>query len=83
MKPKVLLQRLRSGHLANVPYRDFVACLEYCGWRLRRVRGSHAIYGHDDSPEDINVQPAADGTAKPYQLRQFLLLQSRRTNTRT
>ncbi len=83
MKPKALLARLQAGQFANVHYRDFIACLEYCGWRLRRVRGSHAIYGHDGSPDDMNVQPAPDGTAKPYQLRAFLLQEARRASKGT
>jgi len=37
------------------------------------VRGSHHIYRHPQVNEKLNLQPVG-GEAKPYQIRQFLVL---------
>jgi hypothetical protein len=39
----------------------------------QRVSGSHHIFGHPDFPEMLNLQ-SIKGKAKPYQIRQLLLL---------
>jgi hypothetical protein len=46
------------------------------GFELRRVSGSHHIYGHPDVEELLNLQEVR-GQAKPYQVRQLLRLVER------
>jgi predicted RNA binding protein YcfA (HicA-like mRNA interferase family) len=71
MKPELFLRRLRSGHLANVTFADFVTVVEGFGFRLDRTSGSHHIYQHRNTSLRISLQ-SRDGEAKPYQVRQFL-----------
>ncbi len=76
MKPSALLQRLSSGSIQNVAFRDACALLEATGFHLSRISGSHHVFRHPEIPELINLQDAR-GEAKPYQLRQFLRLVER------
>jgi hypothetical protein len=46
------------------------------GFRLVRVHGSHHIFTHADVRELLNLQEVG-GSAKPYQVRQFLKLVER------
>jgi predicted RNA binding protein YcfA (HicA-like mRNA interferase family) len=71
MDERELLQRLRRGQLANVPFRDFVSLIEAFGFVLERISGSHHIFRHGTVAVRLNIQPYS-GQAKPYQLRQFL-----------
>ena len=48
--------------------------MEYFGFVLVRVRGSHHLYQHSEIEEVMNVQPTKDNLAKAYQVRQFLKL---------
>ena len=73
MNRRKLLERLRQGHLQNVPFEDFVALVKAFGFRDLRTRGSHHAFGRKDIPEILNLQPRG-GEAKPYQIRQFLRL---------
>jgi predicted RNA binding protein YcfA (HicA-like mRNA interferase family) len=50
--------------------------VEGFGFQLRRVVGSHHVYGHSAIPELINLQDV-NGQAKPYQIRQVLRLVER------
>ncbi len=50
-----------------------VGLLEALGFTLKRVRGSHHIFGHSRVPELVNLQ-SVDGQAKPYQIRQVIRL---------
>jgi predicted RNA binding protein YcfA (HicA-like mRNA interferase family) len=49
---------------------------EHFGFLLVRVNGSHHVYSHPEIPEQINLQDVK-GEAKPYQIRQFLVLAER------
>ena len=60
----------------NIRFAEMVALVEAFGFRLSRVSGSHHIFVHPDLPELLNLQEVA-GTAKPYQIRQFLRLVER------
>ncbi|MEA1927914.1 MAG: type II toxin-antitoxin system HicA family toxin [Candidatus Auribacterota bacterium] len=53
-----------------------VVLVEGFGFTLSRMRGSHHIFVHQKIPELINLQNVK-GTAKPYQVRQFLKLVER------
>jgi predicted RNA binding protein YcfA (HicA-like mRNA interferase family) len=58
----------------NVRFQDFCQLMEYFGFMLERVRGSHHLYQHPDIEEVMNVQPKRDNLAKAYQVQQFLKL---------
>ena len=73
MKPEKLLERLAAGHLDNVAFADFRRLAEAFGFRLERVRGSHQIFGHPQLPAALALQDRK-GQAKPYQIRQLLVL---------
>ncbi len=63
----------RSDH--NLQFDDLLSALEYVGFVYQRQEGSHRIFTHPDLPDDIvNVQPAKDGKAKPYQVKQIRVL---------
>ena len=47
--------------------------VENFGLTLNRMNVSHPVFHHPDLPEMLNLQEM-DGEAKPYQIRQFLLL---------
>ena len=66
-----LLERVRHNP-RDVRVSDFVALVEAFGYTLNRTAGSHRIYEHPDVPEHLNLQPGEHGTAKPYQVREFL-----------
>lgn len=72
MRQEKLLWRVRAGS-GNVRFRDMVLLAEAHGFRLSRVKGSHHIFTHPEIPDIINLQNAG-GKAKPYQVRQFLVL---------
>lgn len=76
MRPRKLLARIAGGALANVRFADLCQLAEALGWTLRRVSGSHHIFGHPDVDELLNLQDVR-GQAKPYQVRQFLRLVER------
>lgn len=48
--------------------------MEYFGFSLVRVRGSHCLYQHSEIDAVINVQAKKDNLAKAYQVQQFLKL---------
>jgi predicted RNA binding protein YcfA (HicA-like mRNA interferase family) len=74
--PRRLLRRLTAGATKNVAFIDMRLLVEAFGFELRRVRGSHHIFGHPRVAELVNLQEV-DGQAKPYQIRQFLRLVER------
>jgi len=61
---------------ANVRVRDLCGLLVRLGYELDRKRGSHRIYRHrwrTDLPV-VNLQEGGAGKAKPYQVRQALVI---------
>jgi len=75
MKRRKLLQKALSSP-QNVRFSEMVTLVEAFGFRLSRVKGSHHIFVHPQVRELVNLQNV-DGTAKPYQIRQFLRLVER------
>jgi hypothetical protein len=75
MNRRQLLRRLLGGSL-NVAFSDLMNLAEGFGFRLVRVHGSHHIFTHADVRELLNLQEVG-GSAKPYQVRQFLKLVER------
>jgi len=76
MKPRRLLGRLLEGNLQNVAFRDMVRLVLGFGFEEARVSASHHIFAHPGIPELVNLQDVR-GSAKPYQIRQFLRLVER------
>ena len=76
MNPRKLLRRLVRGSVENVAFEDMRRLVEALGFDLRRVSGSHHIFGHPNIPDLVNLQEVG-GEAKPYQIRQFLRLVER------
>lgn len=71
-KKQKLLEKVLAGS-KNIQFNEMVTLVEAFGFRLSRVNGSHHIFEHSDIPELVNLQNYK-GKAKPYQVRQFLLL---------
>ncbi len=65
MNRKKLLKRLAEGALHNVAFSDMRSLVEAFGFQLKRVSGSHHIFGHPTLPEIVNLQEV-DAEAKPY-----------------
>ncbi|MSU77751.1 MAG: addiction module toxin, HicA family [Gemmataceae bacterium] len=72
MNKKKLFKKILSGS-SNIRFDDLVAVVEAFGFRLSRVNGSHHIFAHLSIPKLLNLQEK-QGKAKPYQIRQFLVL---------
>ncbi|EQB12418.1 type II toxin-antitoxin system HicA family toxin [Sphingobium lactosutens] len=70
VKPAKLLQRLLQGS-RNLSFRDFQRLLEAFGFRLKRVSGSHHVYGRAGIDRPLIIQPHGKD-AKTYQVQQFL-----------
>jgi hypothetical protein len=67
-----LLQKVLAG-AANIRFGDVVALVEAFGFEQARVTGSHHLFVHPNIPQPLNLQKRK-GKAKPYQVRQFLML---------
>ncbi|ESZ86709.1 MAG: hypothetical protein Q27BB25_12530 [Blastomonas sp. CACIA14H2] len=66
-----LQEKLLRG--SALSFAEFERLLMAYGFVLDRVKGSHHIYKHQSIGDRINAQP--DGkSAKPYQVRQFLVI---------
>jgi predicted RNA binding protein YcfA (HicA-like mRNA interferase family) len=72
-RKRKLLARILSGS-KNVRFDDLVTLVEAFGFELKRISGSHHIFKHPKVPDLLTLQPAENGRAKPYQIRQFLAL---------
>ncbi len=58
---------------ANIHFDDLCHLLTRLGFG-NRTNGSHHIFSRKGIPEIINLQPRADGKAKPYQVKQVALM---------
>jgi len=76
VKPRVLLGRISGGAVRNVQFRDLTRLVEALGFQLARTSGSHHVFIHSEISELLNLQNVG-GEAKPYQIRQLLLLVER------
>lgn len=72
MSPEKLFARIIAGNHANVSFADLVSLLLALGFEEERVSGSHHLFRHPALRLQVNLQPAKDGDAKPYQVRQVL-----------
>ncbi|MFP4320935.1 MAG: type II toxin-antitoxin system HicA family toxin [Anaerolineales bacterium] len=74
VKKKKLYQKLVNNQ-KNVRFPDFLRVIEAFGFEQDRVKGSHRVYKHPTLQDEFLVlQPSKSGEAKPYQIKQFLLL---------
>lgn len=67
-----MLEKILAGS-RNVQFSEMVSLVEAFGFQLERVSGSHHIFTHPDIPDLVNIQNKK-GQAKPYQVKQFLML---------
>jgi predicted RNA binding protein YcfA (HicA-like mRNA interferase family) len=67
------MRRIRQRNLANIDFADFQRTVEYYGFKLIRIRGSHHIYLNAVHGLQLNLQPKS-GQANLYQVTQFLKL---------
>jgi hypothetical protein len=68
-KAEKLFEKLVSGENdANFPFDDLCTLLTKLGYTARKTKGSHIIFQRGSS--FLNLQPAAGGKAKAYQVRQ-------------
>lgn len=72
-KKEKLFQRVKNS-AKNVRFQDFCTLLEYFGFVLIRIRGSHHLYQHSTVEEVMNIQSQENNMAKSYQVQQFLRL---------
>lgn len=65
----------------NIQFEDFIQAMQTAGFEDQRQSGtSHHIF-KDTEGRMMNVQPAKDGKAKPYQVRQLQsIIQERKQN---
>ena len=72
MPNKKKLYESVKNNTKNVDFDDFVSVVQFFKFNLRRTRGSHKIYKHPDVPEVLALQSRKNGTAKHYQVEEFL-----------
>jgi hypothetical protein len=70
MKKRRLLEKALAKPAA-LKFVEVCRLAQAYGYRLDRVRGSHHIYEHPQSPRPLNFQNVR-GMAKAYQVRQLL-----------
>ena len=66
-----ILQAVLSGRSdANLRFGALRVLFRALGFD-ERIRGHHFIYTRRDIAEILNIQPASNGKAKPYQIKQI------------
>ena len=75
MNKKKLLKKVLTNS-RNISFDEFRTLVEAFGFELDRTSGSHHIFKKHNVRELINIQ-SVDGKAKPYQIKQFLILVER------
>ena len=71
MNAERLLNRILTGNVKNVRFRDMTRLCERLGFSLQRTTGSHHIFSHNRIDEMLNLQEVR-GEVKPYQVRQLV-----------
>jgi predicted RNA binding protein YcfA (HicA-like mRNA interferase family) len=72
VKPRQTWDAILAGR-RTIDFHDFERLLVAFGFEHRRTRGSHRIYRHPTTSRPLSIQPKG-GTAKPYQVIQFLTM---------
>lgn len=70
-KKKLLLKIINNPN--NVRFSELMKCVDFFGFNLDRINGSHHIFVNPRIPELLNLQNVK-GKAKPYQIKQFVEL---------
>lgn len=68
---KLKAKLLDGNQDKNFGFDELCTLLVYLGFSERKGKGSHRIFYRPDVDEIINLQPARDGKAKPYQVKQI------------
>ena len=66
---KTILKILSGASDKNINFTEIVTVLYHLNFE-ERIKGSHHIFYRKDIENIINLQPAKDGKAKPYQVKQ-------------
>jgi hypothetical protein len=66
---KILDKILRSTSDRNIRFAELVRLLRGLGFD-ERIKGGHHIFSREGVIEILNLQPLANGKAKPYQVKQ-------------
>jgi predicted RNA binding protein YcfA (HicA-like mRNA interferase family) len=67
-RDKLKAKLLSGQHDKNFNLGELCTLLEQLGFSERNGKGSHRIFRREGIEEIINLQPARDGKAKPYQV---------------
>jgi len=59
----------------NLTFDEFETLLKQKGWTFTRQSGSHRLW-YSQKGDRLPIQPRQDGKAKPYQIKQFLELET-------
>ena len=70
-KHEKLLEKAQNNP-GGLLFGDFETLLERCGWKFKRQTGSHRFW-KAPSGQVVSIQ-SANGKAKEYQVKQFLLI---------
>jgi len=65
---KLFAKLVDSRHNSNFRFDDLCTLLSKLGYTVRKTKGSHLLFQRGSS--FLNLQPAAGGKAKAYQVRQ-------------
>jgi len=66
---KTLQKILNGASDKNINFEDIITVLYHFKFE-ERIKGSHHIFYRNNIENIINIQPAKDGKAKPYQVKQ-------------
>lgn len=58
----------------NLRFQEFEKILDWAGFILSNVKGSHRVYSHPEIKRMLPIQPDKNGYAKVYQVEQFIKL---------
>ena len=67
---KLLEAALRNAE--GLRFMELCALAECHGWRFSRQRGSHQVYKRPGHPQRLTFHEGENGSAKGYQVQQFL-----------
>ncbi len=67
---KLMLKLLNGSNDKSFSFSELQKAVSLLGFRLDRIAGDHHIYVHGEIVEIINLQPAKNNSAKPYQVKQ-------------
>ena len=78
-RKRKLLESIRRNP-QDVRFDDALKAAEYIGFTKKGGSGSHQTRARPGEPTQLNFQEANNGKAKPYQVRQLILMIDRYEN---